>query len=196
MPCPCTGGRLLRLDPAVTMLRLSDQPEVKDFWQLPLLNMPPEFFIRTALPTLMHPRRFQPRDDGGEAGLQVIERGSFHAGFFPHQRGRQRMTSSFHNTRWTLVLRASGGGDEAQAALSELCGGSYEPVVAFLRRSGRGEDDAREAAHAFFAEVLEWGVQKSPKRPTAFPAYLEGLSRRAHLMRKQGLKGRKIIAQG
>lgn len=65
------------------------------------------------------------------------------------------MTSSFHITRWTLVLRASGGGNEAKTALSELCAAYYEPVVAFLRRSGREADAAREVAHEFFAAVLE-----------------------------------------
>lgn len=65
------------------------------------------------------------------------------------------MTSAFHTTRWTLVRHATGHSAEGRAALSELCAGYYEPVVAFLRRSGRGEDDAREVAHAFFAEVLE-----------------------------------------
>ena len=50
------------------------------------------------------------------------------------------------------MRHASGGGAEA---LSELCAAYYEPVVAFLRRSGRDEDAAREAAHGFFAAILE-----------------------------------------
>lgn len=62
------------------------------------------------------------------------------------------MPNGFHTTRWTLVHHASGGVAEA---LSELCAGYYEPVVAFLRRSGRDEDAAREAAHGFFAAILE-----------------------------------------
>jgi hypothetical protein len=35
------------------MLRVVDQPEVKDWMKLPILNMPPDFFLRTSLPTLM-----------------------------------------------------------------------------------------------------------------------------------------------
>jgi DNA-directed RNA polymerase specialized sigma24 family protein len=64
------------------------------------------------------------------------------------------MSDAFHTTRWTLVRHATGHSAEGQAALSELCEAYYAPVVAFLRRSGRDEDAAREAAHAFFAEVL------------------------------------------
>jgi hypothetical protein len=39
--------------PLATMLRAIDQPEVKDPLQLPLLNMPPDFFTRLAIPGLM-----------------------------------------------------------------------------------------------------------------------------------------------
>jgi RNA polymerase sigma-70 factor (ECF subfamily) len=64
------------------------------------------------------------------------------------------MTSSFHDTRWTLVSRSRGSDTQARAALSELCGAYYAPVVAFLRRDGRDEDTARELAHDFFAKLL------------------------------------------
>lgn len=68
------------------------------------------------------------------------------------------MTSSFHDTRWTLVSRSRGSDTQAQAALSELCAAYYAPVVAFLRRDGREEDVARELAHDFFARLLEGGA--------------------------------------
>ena len=64
------------------------------------------------------------------------------------------MTSSFHDTRWTLVSRSRGSDTEARAALSELCDAYYAPVVAFLRRDGRDEDAARDLAHDFFAKLL------------------------------------------
>ena len=64
------------------------------------------------------------------------------------------MTSSFHTTHWTLVRHATGHSEEGRTALSELCAAYYEPVVAFLRRSGREADAAREVAHEFFAAVL------------------------------------------
>ena len=68
------------------------------------------------------------------------------------------MTSSFHDTRWTLVSRSRGSDTQAKAALSELCEAYYAPVVAFLRRDGRTEDVARELAHDFFAKLLGGGA--------------------------------------
>jgi len=68
------------------------------------------------------------------------------------------MTSSFHDTRWTLVSRSRGEDTEAKAALSELCEAYYAPVVAFLRRDGRAEDVARDLAHDFFAKLLVGGA--------------------------------------
>lgn len=41
-----------------TMLRVIDQPEVKNPLELPLLNMPPEFFTRMAIPVLMSGKEF------------------------------------------------------------------------------------------------------------------------------------------
>jgi RNA polymerase sigma factor (sigma-70 family) len=68
------------------------------------------------------------------------------------------MTSSFHDTRWTLVSRSRGNDTQAKAALSELCEAYYAPVVAFLRRDGRAEDVARDLAHDFFAKLLVGGT--------------------------------------
>lgn len=68
------------------------------------------------------------------------------------------MTSSFHDTRWTLVSRSRGDDAQARAALGELCAAYYAPVVAFLRRDGRAEDVARDLAHDFFAKLLAGGT--------------------------------------
>ncbi len=68
------------------------------------------------------------------------------------------MTSSFHETRWTLVARSRGDDITARAALSELCEAYYAPVVMFLRRDGRAEDAARDLAHDFFAKLLAGDV--------------------------------------
>jgi DNA-directed RNA polymerase specialized sigma24 family protein len=62
---------------------------------------------------------------------------------------------AFHTTRWTLVRHATGHSAAGQQALSELCEAYYEPVVAFLGRSGRDAEAAREVAHEFFAQLLE-----------------------------------------
>lgn len=69
---------------------------------------------------------------------------------------------AFAATRWTLVLRARGESGEGRAALSDLCAAYYEPVLAFLRRSGRSEDAAREMAHEFFARLLARGGFAGP----------------------------------
>ena len=87
---------------------------------------------------------------------------------------RQTYASAFHPTRWTLVLRARGEGAEAEAALADLCAAYYAPVVAFLRRDGRGEDAAREKAHAFFASVLAGGVGAPERERGRFRSYLLG----------------------
>jgi RNA polymerase sigma-70 factor (ECF subfamily) len=82
--------------------------------------------------------------------------------------------SNFHPTCWTLVLRARGGGSDAEAALSDLCAAYYAPVVAFLKRDGRNEDDARELAHAFFAAILEGGVGAPEPERGRFRSFLLG----------------------
>lgn len=91
------------------------------------------------------------------------------------QPARGTAHGAFAPTRWTLVLRASGGSGEGPAALSELCGAYYEPVFAFLRRSRRSEDEARELAHEFFARLLARGgfVGPDPARGR-FRNYLLG----------------------
>ena len=62
--------------------------------------------------------------------------------------------SDFALTRWTLVARSRGETPEARAALSELCDAYYNPILAFLRKEGRSEDDARDFAQDFFARIL------------------------------------------
>lgn len=87
----------------------------------------------------------------------------------------RRMTdANFHPTRWTLVLRTSGEGEDAKAALSDLCAACYEPVVSFLRREGRSEDVAREVAHAFFESVLTGGFGAPDPARGRFRSYLLG----------------------
>jgi RNA polymerase sigma-70 factor (ECF subfamily) len=61
---------------------------------------------------------------------------------------------SFLTTQWTRVVAAKGVTDDARSALGELSKSYYAPLVAFLRKEGRSEDDARELAHGFFAWLL------------------------------------------
>ena len=61
----------------------------------------------------------------------------------------------FSTTCWTRVIASRGDSTVAAAALSELCGDYYEPIVAFIRHSERDPHCARDLAHSFFAHVLE-----------------------------------------
>lgn len=63
---------------------------------------------------------------------------------------------NFEQTRWSLVLRASGGDDAARrAALEQLCRAYWYPLYAYLRRSGRGVEDAEDLAQEFFVRLLD-----------------------------------------
>ncbi|HEY7475155.1 MAG TPA: hypothetical protein VH679_09110 [Vicinamibacterales bacterium] len=62
----------------------------------------------------------------------------------------------FATTRWTLVLATRRpGSPEAASAFAALCETYWFPVYAFIRRSGRSADDARDLTQAFFTRVLE-----------------------------------------
>lgn len=65
-----------------------------------------------------------------------------------------RAPAAFVTTQWTRVLEARGDSPEAQAALGDLCKDYYRPVLAYIRRSGRDEDAARDLAQDFFAQLL------------------------------------------
>jgi RNA polymerase sigma-70 factor (ECF subfamily) len=67
---------------------------------------------------------------------------------------RPAAPAPFCTTRWTQVLAARGRTPEAREALRELCDAYYEPIVAFLARSGHDSAAAREMAHEFFAVLL------------------------------------------
>lgn len=112
------------------------------------------------------------------------------------------MTSSFHDTRWTLVSRSRGSDTQAKAALSELCEAYYAPVVAFLQRDGRTEDVARELAHDFFAKLLGGGaIEGADPLRGRFRSYLlAALKRfaadqrdRAHAVKRGGGKIHVVI---
>jgi RNA polymerase sigma factor (sigma-70 family) len=84
-------------------------------------------------------------------------------------------TGGFVPTRWTLVLQSQGATSESRAALSDLCAAYYEPVRRFLRREGRGADEARELAQEFFAGVLvRGGLGSADPGKGRFRTYLLG----------------------
>lgn len=64
---------------------------------------------------------------------------------------------SFHSTRWTLVLAASGEEatpSQSYEALSELCRIYWRPVYLFLRRDGHAPADAQDLTQGFFADFI------------------------------------------
>jgi len=83
-------------------------------------------------------------------------------------------SAGFHPTQWTRVLEAQGNSEPARQALSDLCAAYYEPIVAFLTRSGRNPADARDIAHAFFARLLEGDFLTHVRREGRFRSYLLG----------------------
>jgi DNA-directed RNA polymerase specialized sigma24 family protein len=63
---------------------------------------------------------------------------------------------NFEPTRWSLVLRAAAvDSTRRRAALEDLCRAYWYPLYAFLRRSGRGREDAEDIAQEFFARLLD-----------------------------------------
>lgn len=83
--------------------------------------------------------------------------------------------STFHSTRWTLVLRSRGDAPEARTALGELCEVYWAPVFRFLRSEGRNDDDSRELAQEFFTRLLtRGGFDGADPAKGRFRSYLLG----------------------
>lgn len=61
----------------------------------------------------------------------------------------------FSTTHWSVVLLAGEESSESAAALEKLCRGYWQPVCAFARRRGWGEEDAKDLTQQFFVRLLE-----------------------------------------
>jgi RNA polymerase sigma factor (sigma-70 family) len=63
--------------------------------------------------------------------------------------------SPFVTTRWSLVFKAGrNDDDDAFEALEHLCKQYWPPLYAFVRRSGKNPDDAKDITQSFFARLL------------------------------------------
>lgn len=81
----------------------------------------------------------------------------------------------FHTTRWTRVCLAKADSEDGRRALADLCDAYYEPVVAYLRHGLRDAEAAREASHAFFAEMLHGSrIETADRERGRFRSYLLG----------------------
>ncbi len=73
------------------------------------------------------------------------------------------------------MLAARGDSPEARAAFSDLCAAYYAPVLAFVRRSTRDEDTARDRTQGFFAEIIaHHGLGRVEPGHGHFRSYLLG----------------------
>ena len=67
-------------------------------------------------------------------------------------------TGKFNTTHWSVVLRAGTGTDSpATSALEKLCATYWYPLYAYVRRQGRGPEEAQDLTQAFFAQLLARG---------------------------------------
>ena len=65
-------------------------------------------------------------------------------------------TSSFHTTRWTVVIKAAQNQTQGgHSALAELCRLYWYPLYMFARRRGHSPDDAQDLTQGFFLHLLE-----------------------------------------
>lgn len=102
----------------------------------------------------------------------------------------------FHTTRWSLVATASQGeGEEARAALEELCAAYWYPLYAFQRRRGSDADEAADMVQGFFAALLEKGyVGQADKERGRFRGFLMTALR--HFASKAWAKARALKRGG
>ncbi len=105
------------------------------------------------------------------------------------------MSSSFTDTRWSLVERSQGADEPARAALSELCAIYYQPVHRFIASWCREDERSRDLTQDFFAAVLAKhsfdGADESRGR---FRAYLLGAVK--HFLCDAALRERAAKRQG
>lgn len=60
----------------------------------------------------------------------------------------------FPKTRWTLIAQLAAP-ESRDGALSALCRDYWPPVYSYLRRTGKGHEDAEDATQGFFAKLVQ-----------------------------------------
>jgi RNA polymerase sigma factor (sigma-70 family) len=82
----------------------------------------------------------------------------------------------FATTRWTLVSHAARGGDTAaEDALGALFQTYWQPLYRYVRRLGRGAEDAEDLVQGFFAHLLRQnGLRLADRDRGRFRAFLLG----------------------
>lgn len=92
----------------------------------------------------------------------------------------QTSNSPFPTTHWTLVQIVQGGTPEdAVRAMEALCARYWYPIYAFLRRSGRGQQDAEDLTQEFFARLVsEDAIAAARREQGRLRSYLLGVLKR------------------
>ena len=68
----------------------------------------------------------------------------------------RRPEAFFPETMWLMVKGAANGSSpQAQQALESLCRAYWEPIYAFIRRSGKTPHDAEDLTQRFFMHLLQ-----------------------------------------
>ena len=71
----------------------------------------------------------------------------------------------FPPTRWSLVLAATRpDAPESAAALEAICRAYWQPLYAYVRRSGRSPHDAQDLTQEFFRRLLEQNLLEAADR--------------------------------
>src|SRR5262245_53538314 len=102
----------------------------------------------------------------------------------------------FAETRWSIVLEARKGAErDTSAALSWLCEAYWQPLYAYLRRSGHAPHDAEDIVQGFLVHVIERSlVEKVDAARGRFRSFLLGCLenflanewRRGHALKRGG----------
>jgi RNA polymerase sigma factor (sigma-70 family) len=101
----------------------------------------------------------------------------------------------FDTTRWSMVLQARDGTNQARSALETLCRTYRPPVLAYIRRRGYGAETAEDLAQTFFARFIEdaYHANADPARGrfrafllTALKRFLIDSDNEAHAAKRGG----------
>lgn len=66
----------------------------------------------------------------------------------------------FRTTRWSLIRDLNAGESDTRSQLNALCLRYWAPVHHHIRRSGRGEGEARDLTQAFLTHLLRDGLTR------------------------------------
>jgi DNA-directed RNA polymerase specialized sigma24 family protein len=80
----------------------------------------------------------------------------------------------FATTHWSVVQRVSDESEsQAADALEQLCRTYWYPLYVYVRRQGRGPEEAQDLTQAFFAQLLvRESLQKVRREKGRFRSFL------------------------